>query len=336
MVGASGVLLASCAGDDAALDRDRGDTTTSTTVAAPTSGEASPPTTLAGSPTRALLDAVCTGAPEIVDVGALDDGELTELSGLVSGRRDPSRWWAHNDSGDTARLFQLEAAGDGTVARVATVELVDDRGDPIDARDWEDLAIGPPDTGDGAATLYVGDIGDNAGVHPSIRVHRLAEPDPADGETVRATPETLTLTYPDGAHDAEALLVDPLDGDLLVVTKDWSLGGASEVYRAPAGLDGGSTTELEHVASLPLPVGTLVTAADVSPDGSVVAVRSYGAVALYERPAGEPLWAAFATTPCDGPAPRERQGESLGFAADGASYVTVSEGDGSVLHRTTP
>jgi hypothetical protein len=108
------------------------------------------------------------------------------------------------------------------------------------------------------------------------------------------------------------------------------------VFRGDAAAEDGSTTELELVGSVPLEPGTLVTAADVTRDGSLVALRSYGAVHLYERPAGEPLWAAFETTPCEGPVPTEQQGESLGFAPDGSSYLTVSEGEQQTLHRTTP
>jgi hypothetical protein len=166
-----------------------------------------------------------------------------------------------------------------------------------------------------------------------VQIHRLDEP---TGDEDRATADTLTLTYPDGPHDAEAFLVDPIGGELLVVTKDWSMSGTSQLYRAPADLAAGSTTELEHVGSVSLPLATLVTAADVSPDGSVVALRSYGAVHLFPRATGTPLWSAFDSTPCEGPVPSEQQGEALAFTADGGAYVTVSEGDHPVLHRTAP
>ncbi len=56
---------------------------------------------------------------------------------------------------------------------------------------------------------------------PSGRGGRLTDVDP------------LELAYPDGPRDAEALLVDPRTGDLIVITKD--VLGASEVYVADAG-----------------------------------------------------------------------------------------------------
>ena len=121
-----------------------------------------------------------------------------------------------------------------------------------------------------------------------------------------------------------------------MITKDWTLHGEPSVYRASGDIADGSTVVLQKVGVVPGSLGSLVTAADVSPDGSVVGIRTYEAVRLYRRPAGEPLWAAF-ESPVRGPDPRpETQGESLGFAADGASYVTVSEGANPVLHRTAP
>ena len=85
---------------------------------------------------------------------------------------------------------------------------------------------------------------------------------------------TLNLTYPDGPHDAEALLVDPNTGDLFVVTKDL-VGGVAQVFRAPANLASGSTTALTQVATVSLGAGQGVTGADVTPAGDVVALRTY-------------------------------------------------------------
>ena len=324
------LVTAGCSSDDTASRTPAGDERSTTTVPGEDTEPTTTPTT---SPSAELLGAVCSGAPQILDEGAVPD-ELTELSGLVSGRRDPAMWWAHNDSGDGARVYALAPDGAGSIELAATLQLTDADGEPIEAVDWEDMAIGPPLGPDDAATLHLGDIGDNAGARRSIAVHRVAEPALDGAATIAAVADTLTLTYPDGPHDAEALLVDPVDGDLWIITKDWSLAGASQLYRAPGDLEAGSTTELEHVATVSLPVASLVTAADVSPDGSVVAVRAYGSVMLFERPTGQPLGAAFDSVPCEGPVPTERQGEAVAFAPDGGSYVTVSEGAGAELHRT--
>ena len=118
------------------------------------------------------------------------------------------------------------------------------------AEDWEDIAAGPDP--DGRPLLYVGDIGDNAPGGPTIDVYRVAEPQV--GDTATAPAERLQLRYPDGAHDAEALLVDPLRGDLVIVTK---VLGAARAYRASARLPAGSQTTLRAGPAIKL---SLVTA----------------------------------------------------------------------------
>lgn len=131
-------------------------------------------------------------------------------------------------------------------------------------------------------------------------------------------------------------MVDPVEGDLVFITKDWGFSGRAEVFRGDPHLAAGTTAVLERVGSVQLPIATMVTAADVSSDGTVVALRSYGAVHLFARPEGQPIWAAFESEPCNGPPLDEAQGESLGFAADGGSYLTLSEGAFVPLHRTSP
>ena len=89
--------------------------------------------------------------------------------------------------------------------------------------------------------------------------------------------ETLHLTYPDGADDAEALIVDPVFGDIVIIAKSLN-GGNVNVYQAPAHPAAGSTTALTKVGRLALGtgLGNAVTAADATADGKVVAVRTYG------------------------------------------------------------
>jgi hypothetical protein len=278
------------------------------------------------SPSAGLLAAACAGTLVASTPGSVAADPVTELSGLAASRRTDGILWAHNDSGDSARVFAVGADGS-------------DRGQytlgGAGAVDWEDVAVGPgPDPG--VSYLYVGDVGDNAAARSSVQVYRVAEP-PVPTTGGPPAPQTLTgvarltLTYPDGPHDAEALLVDPISGDLLLVTK--ALSGAATVFRAPANLADGSTTALTQVAALSLGLGAMVTAADVTPAGDVVALRTYFSVALFPRPAGGSLAAAFAEAPCAGAVASESQGEALAFTADGRAYVTASEGSHPPLHR---
>lgn len=294
-----------------------------------------PPTATPASPAAALFDAVCADSATVEAVGALQSEAITEASGIVASRSNPGVWWTHNDSGDSERVFAIDDSG----ALLSTVEL-----DGATERDWEDIAIGRSPDGE-RSMLYVGDTGDNAVRRDPekgrglVKVFRFEEPTIDAGSVSQSASvevDALTFTFPSRAHDVEAMVVDPVDGDLVFITKDWTLGGRAEVFRADADAPAGSTSVLEPVASVDLPVATLVTAADVTSDGTLVALRSYGAVHLFERPAGEPLWAAFESIPCAGPRLDEAQGESLGFAPDGGSYLTTSEGERTPIHRTAP
>jgi hypothetical protein len=150
---------------------------------------------------------------------------------------------------------------------------------------------------------------------------------PADG------PARLhRLTYPDGPHDAEALLVDAA-GRPIVVVKD---AGPAGVYRTAAPPDGAGPTPLLRVGQVALPpsdtVGgplgglgsRLVTGAAADADGRVVALRSYTDAWLYRVPADGDLVAALTGRPVRVPLPGEPQGEAIAFEPSG-TLVSGSE-----------
>jgi hypothetical protein len=250
--------------------------------------------------------------------GRVADPSANELSGLVRSRSQPRVLWSHDDSGAGPVLFGLLA--DGRVVARPTVT-------GAQAVDWEDIAAGPAP--DGRPLLYVGDIGDNASRRPSIDVYRVAEP--RVGAAATAPAARLRLRYPDGAHDAEALLVDPLRDDLVIVTKAL---GAARAYRAPARLPAGSQTTLRRGPAIAL---SLVTAGDVSADGRIVVVRGYDRLAVWVRRGREPLTTTLRRAPCLSPTSlaAEGQGEAIALDHRGASFATVAEGSPAVLRRYT-
>jgi hypothetical protein len=234
----------------------------------------------------------------------IGDPRVVESSGLAASRRHAGVLWTHNDSGDAARLFAI--GRDGAV--LATLRLAG-----VQARDWEALAVGRDDRGRPA--LFVGDVGDNLGVWPSVTVYRVAEPARLRDATVRA--QRFRLRYPDGPRDAEALLVDPKRNRLYLASKD-EAGG--RLYQAPAALRGDRVNLLRRVRRVP----ALVTDGAFSPDGRLLVLRDYGAAHLYAA-SGRRL----ATVPL----PFQPQGESIAFAPDGGSLLAGSEGGGSEVWR---
>jgi hypothetical protein len=280
--------------------------------------QATPSAAATAAPSTARPPALCRSL-RVRATGTLADPSANELSGLVRSRTQPDLLWSHDDSGAGPILYGLRT--DGRVAAKPAVT-------GAEAFDWEDIATGP--ASDGAAALYVGDIGDNGAARATIDVCRVAEPKVGDAAT--QTADRLTLRYPDGAHDAEALLVDPLRGDLVVVTKGLTSGRA---YSASARLPAGSQTTLSAGPRIAM---SLVTAGDVSADGRVVVLRGYGRVAVWIRRGRERLTTTLRRAPCLSPTSLagEGQGEAIALDRRGTSFITVAEGSPATLRRYAP
>ncbi len=270
-----------------------------------------------------LLAALCI-AQEVEVLGHVESSRLDELSGLVRAA-DEGVVWVHNDSGGLPRLYALGL--DGRIR--ATLELA------ADARDWEDVAR--LDAEDGPAQLFAADIGDNRAVRESVVVYRVTEP-ALDARSLRATPDTLTLTYPDSAHDAEVLLIEPPregspTGRLLIVTKRHI---PNRVYGCALPATGSARLALEDLGAVQGIIDPMLTAGDLSPDGSRVVLRTYTTAFEWDVPDGDVAVALTGARPSRPIAlPTQQQGEALGYAPDGSRLLTVSEGERPPLYRIT-
>lgn len=263
----------------------------------------------------------CAGLVLGPPVPVVDGEALPEVSGAVVAAVDevPSVW-VHQDSGHPAVLTRIAKSGE-ILESVAVPDL-----EPLD---WEDIAAAID--AEGRRHLFVGDIGDNRGARPLIEIHRI--PEPLFGEAEPA--DALELVLPDGARDAEALLVDPLTEDVIIVTK--AISGNAEVLVAPgsAWSEDGSRIELEHVGTIRLGLGQAVLAGDLSPGRSVAGLRTPTQVLLWaldeEIPVAEAL---LASEGCQAPAPFDIFGEALALDEDG--YVLLGESPAPELRMVAP
>jgi hypothetical protein len=173
-------------------------------------------------------------------------------------------------------------------------------------------------------TIWLADIGDNNQARSTVALIALR----TDGRAA-----VYRLSYPDGAHDAESLLLAP-DGTPYLVTKEGR--GASGVYRPTAALDPGRTVPLAKVATVTFgltgteggPVGRagelMATGGAVSADGRFLALRTYTDAYVWSL-TGSDVVAALARTPRRVPLPPEPQGEAIAITEDDASLVVGSE-----------
>lgn len=275
-----------------------------------------------------VTPSLCLGS--VTDVGTVADGRLSEISGLVASRRQPSLLWAHNDSGEeVARVFAL-----GRDASVRA-EIVVDGAPHVDP---EDIAV--ETTSDGRELVYLADAGDNGARDHSIPARAsvdviVFEP-PLLGADVRtdavhvAAFDLLTFTYPDGPHDSEAIFVDASTGDLYVLSK--TATGPHTLYRDPAPHSPGTSRVLSRVVDL-LPaedLGGSITGADSDPIGRI-AIRTYRGAFVFEASPGGGVAGTLARPPVEVAHLHEHQGESIALVDDG--FFSISEGDAETLHH---
>ncbi len=261
---------------------------------------------------------VCDRFGESKQIGTFKNPEILESSGLAVSPFQAGVRFTHNDSGDTARVFAF--AEDGT--DLGQFSLVG-----VPSIDWEDMALGPCQQG--PACLFVGDIGDNGRLREVLGVYRLLEPQ-VGGPTEINSVTKLELTYPDGARDAEALLVDPQTGDLFMFEKTQDLAARVVVLR-DAGRIATGAYGLEAMGTIDFP-GTM-TGGDFDPTGYEVILRGYGSegqrMKVRRDDAGRVVGFIKIDTPDVG-----LFGEAVSYRSDGLALLSTIEGAGAVLYET--
>jgi hypothetical protein len=236
---------------------------------------------------------------------------LAEASGLAVSRVTPGRLWSHGDSG-APEIVAVDAQGK-VAGRVSVPDAT--------LVDWEANAAGPCGSG---SCLFIADIGDNAAERKEVAVYRVPEPAMPSG-SVRVD-AILRASYPDGEHDAEALLAGP-DGRLFIVTK----GETDDIglYRFPSELRTDAPMKLERVGKAlskgqPNP-SQRITDGAISPDGQRVVLRTKSALIFYR--ASEFLNGDFKETGrMDLSSLKEPQGEAVAFGSADTVYLAGEGG----------
>jgi len=269
-------------------------------------------------------------------IATLKDKSISESSGLAASRLTRGAYWTHNDSGDGPFVYAFDIRGDSLgVFRIAGAQ----------ARDWEDMAAGPgPQGGKGKSYLYIGDIGDNNNARAEIVVYRVAEPalTTATRKFTKTRPgttepaEAIRLRYPDGAHDAETLLVHPVSGHIYVITKVVMANPA--VYEAAPPFIAGKPITMTRIGLVNVPslFGGVITGGSISPDGRRVALCDYFQGYELVLPAGSAnfndIWKQRMVGFDLG---KRKQGEAIAYRLDGRALLATSEGKNASIIQVT-
>jgi len=274
--------------------------------------------------------------------------ELVENSGATLSGTQPGVIFTINDSGNDPLLFALDTAGrDRGVWRVMRARN----------QDWEAMSVGPCGSATGipspdfAATraagtpndcVYLGDVGDNDARRPSRIIYRVPEPSvERAGFVGSVAAEALVYRYDDGPHDVEAMYVAP-NGSVFLITKRQLKAGDGHrrpalVFELPASAWGSSNLPViaGRVDSLPIVPGSAsrrqVTDAALSPDGRLLAVRTYGQVFVFSTDSSTGrVNRDVPPSVCNLESLGRWQGEGIAWFGRGATLVLTSEG------RTSP
>lgn len=207
--------------------------------------------------------------------GRIDPSLVTECSGLVQSLRYRGVFWALGDSGSGAVVVPITAGGSLAPGWNAPVRV-----EGWKNYDWEDLAL------DGRGNLIIADVGNNNGRRKQLMLHFIREPKP--GATSVRPDRTLRVHYADQDQaspdfDCEAVFCA---GDRIFFLTKRRSDGRTVLYRL-AGDSARRSNPLLRVSSFD--IDGMVTAADVSPDGKLVAVLTYTSVWVfdYDRRTGD-------------------------------------------------
>lgn len=302
-------------------------------VAGPALAQPSPSPSPSGSPAPLEVPEAVPGEQQC----ATDDYRLPALSGLVAL---DDGYAVVNDGNSKIVAYEAMAVHlldqDCQIQQSIPLPLM---------RDPEDLALDREDQ-----VLWVADTGDNfqdtgEQERPNVALWRIE----LSGDRV---PVIYRFSYPDGAKDAEALILDG-DGTPIIVSREV---GTARLYRPDGELTPSQgpqdTVPLEQVGEFSPPdTGTphalgrlarqVVTGGANSPDGSRVVLRTLTDAFEFEVTDGDVVAAISSAEPTITPLPDEPQGEAIDYSPDGEYFLTVSdtyffEGVTPVILRYTP
>lgn len=251
---------------------------------------------------------------------------MHEVSGLEASRMNPGVIWAHDDANNSNHVVALSLSGK-VVQRYQIGSVVNG--------DWEDIAIGPgPEKG--RDYIYIADIGNNNLNYSIFSLIRFPEPitPSTPGTTILIRNyEIFAFRYPTQVHDAETVMIDPVDGVAYILTKQKKSSGYGYLYSYPMPFDSRNIKTLKLESKF-LHGAPKFSAGDVSQDGRWVVVRNDDVIYTYLRGDSTKSFAsAFNNTVCKTDASNQGNAESLALITDaqGTRIFCTSEGTASTI-----
>lgn len=262
--------------------------------------------------------------------GWLSADELMEASGMQASHGHEGDFFVHNDEGEPV-LYAIDETG----ADHGSVLIV-----PAKNKDWEDITSVPVADG---RWLVVGDIGDNKAKRKSIKLYFVEEPETGEHDRYSGRLDlkhSVKLRYPDGPRDCESMAYDPVDNQILLLSKRDTPARLYAVDLETALTEGKAELKfLGVIAKLRPPTSrdrfqwggrtdyiSQPTGFDISPDGSQAVVITYRSLYRFRRKPGEDWLTVLQRKPDEYVGPPSIQNEAISYSADGKSiYVTTEK-----------
>lgn len=273
----------------------------------------------------------------MVRTGWLASHQINEASGLQASYSNHGDFFTHNDEGEPV-IYVTDESG----THLGVVSIV-----PAKNRDWEDITSVPVDDG---RWIVTGDIGDNLSSRASIKLYFAEEPRPGKNRRYAGRQDLkhwLVLTYPDGPRDCESMAYDPVEQQILLLSKrdkpprlyaidletaltqesaELEFIGVTSALRPPTPSDRAHWGGRADWISQP-------TGFDISPDGTEAVVITYRSLYRYHREQGESWLSALQKKPEEVVGPPAVQNEAVSYSVDGKSIYVTSESLPTPLFR---
>jgi hypothetical protein len=198
---------------------------------------------------------------KIEQIGKMAKEEVQESSGLALA--EDNNLWTHADGGNQPVLYKINRAGE----LLQTVEI------PYTTNlDWEDLAK------DDKGHIYIGDFGNNENKRRNLRIFRVNEKDVSQVDTILFSYADQKEFPPKKSarnFDCEAFFYHK--GQLYLFSKNRGGDETVKLYKVPA-----QPGTYQAAVADSIQISSMITAADISPDGKTVALLGYGNIYLFE------------------------------------------------------
>lgn len=198
---------------------------------------------------------------KIEKTGKMASAEVAESSGIEL--TNDGNFWTHADGGNQPVLYKVNASG----KLLQTIEIPNTAN-----QDWEDLAK------DDAGHIYIGDFGNNENKRRNLRIFRVNEAKPDQVDTIQFTYADQKQFPPIKAErnfDCEAFFYH--QNNLYLFSKDRGKNELVKVYKLPSRPGTYVASAIDSIQ-----ISTMITAADISPNGERMALLGYGNIYLFD------------------------------------------------------